>query len=139
MIDKVLLVEDDPIAVLLCKNVVRNTEFAAEIDVAQDGKLALDYYNELLSDKEKGRVQNYPKLVLLDLNMPVMGGWEFLDEFMAKFYAQCKETRVVILSSSIVPEDRERAGNYPVVLEFLSKPIRKEHLADLKTRLNGKH
>lgn len=123
MLQKVLLVEDDPIAVMLCTKVIEKTGFAGEIETVFNGRMALDYYQNLLSQSETGELEDYPELILLDLNMPVMTGWEFLEEFIRNIYPFCPETRVVIISSSIVPEDRKKAGEYSVVRDFLSKPI----------------
>lgn len=126
--DKVLLVEDDPIAVLLCKSVISKQNFAREIEVAPDGQKALQYYQSLMNEITDAEDSLFPDLILLDLNMPVMGGWEFLDTFLSEYYEYCQNTRVVVLSSSIVPEDEDRARKYDIVVDFLSKPIRKEHL-----------
>ena len=123
MLQKVLLVEDDPIAVMLCTKVIEKTGFAGEIETVYDGRMAIEYYQKLLSQSKSGEPQDYPRLILLDLNMPNMTGWEFLEEFIRNFYPFCPETRVVIISSSIVPEDRRKAGEYSIVRDFLSKPI----------------
>ncbi len=119
--NKVLLVEDDPIAVMLCTKVIEKSDFAAEVNTAYNGQKAIEYYQQLFQCRN--HAVNYPGLILLDLNMPVLDGWEFLDEFMQKFYPSCPDTKVVILSSSIVPEDREKAASYSIVVDFLSKPI----------------
>lgn len=134
--DKVLLVEDDPIAVMLCKSVIAKQNFARKIDVAADGQKALEYYQTLLDDHLNPECESFPDLILLDLNMPVMGGWEFLDTFLNQYFEYCKNTRVIILSSTIVPEDKDRAGQYDIVVDFLSKPIRKEHLDNMTGYLN---
>lgn len=121
--NKVLLVEDDPIAVMLCTKVLQKCDFAQEINTAFNGQKAIEYYQRLFESVNQNEPIAYPRLVFLDLNMPVLGGWEFLDEFMQHYYPSCPETRVVILSSSIVPEDREKAAQYSIVVDFLSKPI----------------
>lgn len=123
MVDKVLLVEDDPIAVMLCTKVIEKSGFARKIETAHDGQKAIDYFKQLVASSTKEELENYPRLILLDLNMPILGGWEFLEEFMRTFYRYCPKTKVVILSSSIVPEDREKAERFSIVVDFLSKPI----------------
>lgn len=139
MIDKVLLVEDDPIAVMLCKKVIEKDGFARDIDVAHNGQLAIEYYQGLLQQSNGERLQNCPQLILLDLNMPVLGGWEFLDEFLQTYFSLCRDTRVVILSSSIVPSDREKAERIPVVIDFLSKPISVNDLQELSQKLEAEN
>jgi len=125
---KVLLIEDDPIAVMLCKKVIEKSSWTSEVDTVSDGGEAIAYYESLIGKSDEEELEKYPRLILLDLNMPVIGGWEFLDEFILNFYPICSETKVVILSSSIVPEDQIKAGQYPLVLDFLSKPIRVKDL-----------
>ncbi len=133
MMDKVLLVEDDPIAVMLCTKVIEKSGFAGKIETVYNGRMALDYYQNLVSQSETGELEDYPQLILLDLNMPVMTGWEFLEEFIRNIYPFCPETRVVIISSSIVAEDRKKASEYSIVRNFLSKPISVKDIEELSS------
>ena len=122
MLDLILCVDDDPITLMLCKKVICKTTFSNEIITAQNGEEALKYFDSIkLNDTES---QKQPQLIFLDLNMPVMGGWEFLDSFCTSNYSAFNTTtKVVILSSTIDPEDLEKAKKYPMVIDFLSKPI----------------
>jgi CheY-like chemotaxis protein len=68
--------------------------------------------------------------------MPIMNGWEFLDAYQECGYQNIfKEAKFIVLSSTIDPQDVEKAKKYSAVLDFLSKPITKEMLEDLKSRL----
>jgi len=67
--------------------------------------------------------------------MPVMNGWEFLDSFNTEEYSEFHQTKIVILSSTIDPADLERSKKYPMVIDFLSKPITKEMLEYLKDKI----
>jgi CheY-like chemotaxis protein len=122
MLDLILCVDDDPITLMLCKKVICKTTFSNEIITAQNGEEALKYFDSIkFNDTES---QKQPQLIFLDLNMPVMGGWEFLDSFCTSNYSEFNTTtKVVILSSTIDPEDLEKAKKYPMVIDFLSKPI----------------
>lgn len=133
MVDLILCVDDDPITLMLCKMVVSKSAFANEIVTAQNGEEAINYFDELKLNNLGAEVSRYPKLILLDLNMPVMGGWEFLDHFSQGDYMTVfKDTKVIVLSSTIDPKDIAKSRTYPMVLDFLSKPITKEMLEDLK-------
>jgi CheY-like chemotaxis protein len=133
MHDMVLCVDDDPITLLLIKMIVAKTAFAKEIITAKSGDEAMSYFENLVVLQN----QNYPKVILLDLNMPVMGGWEFLDNFTEKdLPIVFKNTKVFILSSSIDPLDIEKAKTYPIVIDFISKPITKEKLQQLMQTLD---
>lgn len=123
-IDLVYVVEDDTVASYVTKKIIGQKKEIGNCLVLQNGKLALD----------KLRVgQNNPDLILLDINMPIMDGWEFLD-------ACIEEERnlipVFLLSSSINPADKERAMNYSQVHGFLSKPFTSEKLDDVLSLLD---
>jgi CheY-like chemotaxis protein len=110
--------------------VITKASFSKEIVTAKNGEEALKYFYTL-----KTTHSNKPQLIFLDLNMPVMGGWEFLDSFSTKDYSDYNETKVIILSSTIDPEDLEKSKKYSMVIDFLSKPISKEMLEYLKTKI----
>jgi CheY-like chemotaxis protein len=109
---------------MLCKKVICKTTFSNEIVTAKNGEEALHYFDSLKLEATNPASKKQPQLIFLDLNMPVMGGWEFLDCFSRASYSDFNTTtKVVILSSTIDPEDLEKAKTYPMVIDFLSKPI----------------
>ena len=130
MLEKILCVDDDPITLMLYKKVITKSEFAKNIDTAQNGEEALEYFNNRYNVATE-----YPKLIFLDLNMPIRGGWECLDHFQEKRYAAFADTKVIVLSSTIDPNDIDKSKNYPMVIDFQSKPISKEMLEDLKNNI----
>jgi CheY-like chemotaxis protein len=124
MLDLILCVDDDPITLMLCKKVIGKTTFSNKIITAQNGEEALSYFDEIKNDFEvNNKSTPLPQLIFLDLNMPVMGGWEFLDCFSSSDYSNFNTIKVVVLSSTIDPEDLQKASTYPMVIDFLSKPI----------------
>jgi CheY-like chemotaxis protein len=137
MFDQILCIDDDPIALMLCKKVITKAAFSNEIITAQNGEEALLYFNTLkYNTKPNDLNDKKPRLILLDLNMPVMGGWEFLDHFSTPNYSDFNTINVIILSSTIDPEDLEKAKKYPMILDFLSKPITQQMLEYIKTKMN---
>ena len=86
MLDLVLCVDDDPITLMLCKMVINKSDFAKELITAQNGEEALNYFDDLKLNNLGAEIKRYPTLIFLDLNMPVMGGWEFLDYFAKEDY-----------------------------------------------------
>ena len=119
MLDTILFVDDDPITLMLCKKVISKAAFSNQIITAQNGEEAINLFRNLLDDSEK----TVPELIFLDLNMPIMGGWEFLQEFSKPTFKQFHNIKVIVLSSTIDPEDLEKIKEFPMVMDFLPKPI----------------
>lgn len=133
--NRVLCIDDDAITLMLCKTTIRKAEFSKEVITAYNGQEAIEYYNELILNHSTKDNKEYPQIIFLDLNMPILGGWEFLDDFMNLFYEKFSDTKVVILSSTVDPKDKERARKYPIVIDFFSKPITKEILNQINLKL----
>ena len=138
MLDKIICVDDDIITLMLCKKVIEKANFAEEIIACKNGEEAMNYFDSLsLEAKSTNTAGLYPKLVFLDLNMPIMNGWEFLDSFLKKQYDQkFSDTKFIVLSSTIDPHDMDKSLSYPIVIDFVSKPITKEMLERLKSKLS---
>lgn len=130
MLNKILCVDDDPITLMLCKKVIAKANFSGEIESAKDGIEALKFFDSLAEDGSKS--EDYPQLIFLDLNMPIMDGWEFLDEFSKNLMQSFPKTKIIVLSSSIDPKDINKSKSYPMVVDFLPKPITVEMLNNIK-------
>lgn len=135
MLDQILCIDDDPITLMLCKKVIIKSSFSNEIITSQNGEEALSYFNTIKYTNNKNQQIPQPQLIFLDLNMPVMGGWEFLDYFNSEEFSEFNTIKVVVLSSTIDPEDLEKSKQYPMVIDFLSKPISQSMLEYLKNKL----
>tara|TARA_R110000764_G_scaffold134090_1_gene222177 strand:+ start:167 stop:553 length:387 start_codon:yes stop_codon:yes gene_type:complete len=108
-IETVCIIDDDPIFVYGTKVLLNyNGSFCSTVIVHEDGKEALDSLTSMVKSGEK-----LPDVIFLDLNMPIMDGWEFLDEFI-KLPMEYKP-RVYIVSSSIDNQDIEKANGYDIV------------------------
>ncbi|MBC7915361.1 MAG: response regulator [Pyrinomonadaceae bacterium] len=83
MLSKVLFIDDDSVALMINRKLAEKISFANETITALNGKIALDYYSTLLLDTGKN---SSPELVFLDLNMPVVDGWDFLKKFSNTFF-----------------------------------------------------
>lgn len=105
-----------------------------ELIAVESGREALDYYKGLFHSR--GQADSvYPELVFLDLNMPDMGGWEFLEEFENHFLNQFPQTKIVILTSSMDPEEKKRSERYSFVLDYFPKPLTFDLLDDIMKKL----
>ena len=128
--NKLLLIDDDKITQMLCKITVQRVNSDIEVVSVSNGKEALDLLNPCLD-----RLAAWPDLILLDLNMPIFNGWDFLNELTSNKSKLADLPPIVILTSTINPNDKEKAVSYKCVKGFITKPLNKEHvitLLDLK-------
>ncbi len=130
MIAKIMCVDDDPMTLMLNKLTLKKCNFCQDALTAENGKIAIEYFEQQLNLPLEKR--ELPDLIFLDLNMPEMNGWEFLNAYLKEYMAVQPELKVVILSSTVDPDDRERAIKNPLVIDFISKPLTIRRLDELK-------
>jgi len=126
-INTVLLVEDNEITNFYNKHLFTKNGFVEDVQIATNGKKALDYLQGV-------DIDNKPALILLDLNMPVMNGFEFLDEFK-KLKEELREGIIIcILTTSLHEEDLEKAKNYAFISEYCKKPLSASQIKNILTQ-----
>jgi CheY-like chemotaxis protein len=125
-IHQLTLVDDDEVFVFLAKKAIKQTNLVEVVKVFENGKEILDYLFENQEEPEK-----LPEVMLLDLSMPVMDGWQFLNEFHKLSPKLPKKIIIFICSSSISPEEIEMANKINEVSDFIIKPINKEKLIEV--------
>jgi CheY-like chemotaxis protein len=99
------------------------TQFSQNVKSCENGQIAIDYLKGI---KEKGII---PQIIFLDINMPVMNGWDFLEEFEKVRNEYVQLPRIYLLSSTVDPEDYRKAKKFSLVENFISKPLSREALA----------
>jgi len=122
------IVEDDAVTATLTKLMLEKHLRGGRVQTYTNGQRAFD---QLAAALQAG-TNEVPDLILLDLNMPLMDGWEFLDAF-----ANLPTTRsvgVLVLTSSINPEDRARAARYRNVAGYFAKPLDPNMVAEILRR-----
>jgi CitB family two-component system response regulator MalR len=119
----ILLVEDDPITVMVCDRIIKMSGFSNQVQSKQNGQEAINHLKLVV----EGSVE-LPDIIFLDINMPVMNGWDFLQEFETFKLQLQKLPRIFILSSTVDPEDYKKAAEFSTVEGFISKPLTQEHL-----------
>lgn len=114
----VLLVEDDPITILVCERIIKINHFAENVVSKSNGLEGLNFILNLIETN-----QPLPDIIFLDINMPIMNGWDFLNELAGKKNLVNKIPVVYILSSTVDPEDFKKAESYECVKKTISKPL----------------
>ncbi|GAC1428842.1 MAG: response regulator [Chitinophagaceae bacterium] len=120
---KVLIVDDDPMVIFIHKVVVVDSGLSTQPITAHNGKEALEYIN---GHMETGSLF----LILLDINMPVMNGWEFLDSIQSMYFSN--QLTVAIVTSSCDSRDRKKAEQYPQVAGYFEKPLDTDACNEIK-------
>ncbi len=116
----VWLVEDDPIYRMMERKLVQTAYPQSHIQEFENGQQPLKKL------EEPGAHEERPDLILLDLNMSVVSGWDFLEKIHP--FTHSKQPDILVVTSSIDAFDREKALSYPTVKGFLSKPIKAEDI-----------
>lgn len=118
------IIDDDPVFVFGAKRIMEIADFCSNFLVFNNGEEALNNLKPIILSGE-----TVPDVILLDLNMPIMDGWEFLDNFI-KIDTE-KKMLIYIVSSSIDPTDIIKAKSYKDLNNFIIKPITREVLGEI--------
>ncbi len=119
-IELACIIDDDRIYVNLVKKIIEIKKLSQNLIIFKNGKEALDYFKAILGNISENRL---PDIIFLDLNMPVMDGWEFLSEFVKIKNNFNKKITLYVVSSSIDPRDLQREKSFNLVTDYLIKPI----------------
>ena len=122
----VLLIDDDEPTNFLSAMLIEEANCSRHVKVIPTGKEALSYLAS--SQQSKNDSLPYPELIFLDINMPAMDGWEFLDEYKALTKEHQEKIIIIMLTTSLNPDDALRAFEIPEVSGFENKPITREKL-----------
>lgn len=122
----ILLIDDDPITNMINTKIIK-MNFSYEVHACANAQRALDQIKQWAEMSP----EKLPDVIFLDVNMPIMDGWEFLEEFQKLPNNVLERTSIFMLTSSIDAEDIEKSKAYHVVDDFVSKPLTPEKLRNL--------
>lgn len=131
----ILLVDDDPICNFICKKLIEQLGYQNHIEIAKDGRSALNYLELAITEKSKP----LPCLILLDINMPVMNGWKFLEALEKLPKNLFHDIQIVMLTSSVSPLDVKKAENNALLAGFNTKPVNVKSMASILEKHLLKH
>jgi CheY-like chemotaxis protein len=114
----ICIIDDDPIYQLLINKIIAMSETTYDVVSFKNGKEALERFKADLKEDKK-----MPEIILLDIEMPIMDGWDFMSQIEKSLSGKTNKTAIYIVSSSIAYEDKERAKTFPEIMGYFSKPI----------------
>jgi CheY-like chemotaxis protein len=118
----VCLIDDDKVYQFTSKMLLEATQLTSRITTFFNGQEAIDFF----MDPENQQIDILPDVIFLDINMPVMNGWNFLESFEKIFYTLPKKIIIYVVSSSVDESDMERSKSFVSVTDYVIKPINKE-------------
>ena len=124
---RILLIDDDPIFVLLFRKILETIEGERAIDVCGDGEAGIGHIIEQI--KDNGEL--LPDVIFLDLNMPVLDGWGFLEAYSTLRDRLQKRIELYILSSTISADDVTRGMGYSFIEDFIIKPLERSKAEEI--------
>ncbi len=123
------VIDDDNIYQFTVKHFIKNEKLADEIITFADGEEAINYFTENINKPEA-----LPDIILLDINMPIMDGWQFLDEYEKIVDKLPKQITIYMVSSSVDHEDLKKARGINLISNYFTKPLK---VADYYLMLNA--
>ncbi|MEL6673871.1 MAG: response regulator [Bacteroidota bacterium] len=124
---RLLLIDDDEVNNYLFIKKAKEQKLAVSCSTASNGKKALRKLAKIVETN----VYDFPDIILVDIQMPVMGGFEFLDHYQELYMKDYPNTIVFMVSGSIKTEDRTRAKSYASVSNYITKPFNMEALREI--------
>jgi CheY-like chemotaxis protein len=118
---KILVIDDNPTDRYIAKRMAEKHHFSEEIVLQESALEALEYLRSL-----EDVPHLLPEFIFLDINMPEMNGYEFLEEYSKLSETIKTNCIIMMITTSIHPDDLKRAENNPSVIRFLNKPLDKE-------------
>lgn len=125
-----MVVDDDTYTTDLYSMIISWTPYTDYLRTEKNAERALEILEELHQSPSDG----FPDYILLDLRMPEMHGFEFIQRFMERFPGKKEFTSFIITTSSVIKEEREKAEQLGCVRDFLIKPIPRDYIEQLITR-----
>ena len=123
---QVLLIDDDQVYLFAATKTIEATGLAGSVEVCTNGLDALEYLKSIIRSSGK-----LPDVIFIDINMPVMDGWEFLEEYKILRENITTPIKIYILSSSVDKNDIMRSKEYSSVIDYVIKPVYKEKFSEI--------
>ncbi|MEQ9593307.1 MAG: response regulator [Cyclobacteriaceae bacterium] len=117
----VMLIDDNEIDNLINQKMIESASITENIYTHTGAKSAIEFLKNM--EKLEVATQVLPDLIFLDIDMPLMDGFQFLEEFQKLSNTVKNKCKIIMLTSSVNPQDFDRSKKYPVVKLYLNKPL----------------
>lgn len=125
----VCLIDDDNIYQYTARVILESTGLAKQIHSFYNGSEAITYF------RDEKNLDTLPDVIFVDINMPVMNGWEFLEEYHKLYAMLPKSIAVYVVSSSVDSSDMQKSRSYKAVNDYLVKPVNRSKYQELMESL----
>ncbi|MBO9618093.1 MAG: response regulator [Niabella sp.] len=124
---KIFIIDDDPIHRLLMSKLFERQPKSCNLSFFENGQKGLTALETIIAETP----ETLPEIILLDIEMPFMNGWQFMDKYSALPEDIKKQMRIYMVSSSFSDQDRERVKAYADIQDYVVKPLRMEKIIEL--------
>lgn len=131
---RVMLIDDSEIDNFINNKMIQGCNFAQNIYIHSSGKSALEFLKNI-EKMGDGGLNLMPNIIFLDINMPMMDGFQFIDEFEKLNEKTKKEIRIIILSTSVNPTDLEKSHKNKHIVQYINKPLSQLSLDNINFQL----
>lgn len=125
----ICIVDDDLTFRYLAERTLKSSEKVKKVKVFKHGGEAIQYIEAIIHANDE-----LPDIILLDIDMPIMDGWEFLKEYLLLKPLLSKKIRIYVVTSSIDPDDLIRAKSTDVVVDYIIKPVTRRKFMEMIDR-----
>jgi CheY-like chemotaxis protein len=125
-LNTILLIDDDQATNFLHQMVIKKSDSADHVHIALNGESALHYLNT----KTEGKYTS-PDLIFLDINMPRMNGWAFLEQYQKLPKDQQGKAVIIMLTTPLDRDNQELSAKFQGIAEFRSKPLTQAMLQEI--------
>lgn len=126
----ICIIDDDKLYQFTIQKVIEKTQKASQIISFPNGYEAINFFKSHLSQPDK-----LPEIILLDINMPIMDGWQFLNEYLSLENQIVKKSIIYVVTSSIDNADKLKVKSLERIKDFVVKPVSKDRLVEILEEL----
>jgi CheY-like chemotaxis protein len=131
-IELLCVIDDDDVYQFTVKKMVQKAGVANKIISFRDGEKAILFFEEII---QKSNKDEFPDVILLDINMPIMDGWEFIENYLLLKPKIGKKILIYMVSSSVHEADVVKANSISEISDYIVKPITRENMFEIVKKL----